>query len=80
MHAEEKRSSLFCQSINDEERRFFDTDRRCQELNHSTIVEKNLTLACRHVFAGPPLPSTFMAIIQVPIARSNHLVNTLASN
>ena len=36
----------------------------------STIFERNLTLACRHVLAGPPLPSTFMAIIQV-----NHLLN-----
>ncbi len=40
-------------------------DTWCQELNYSTIVERNLTLACRNILAGPPLPTTFMAIIQV---------------
>jgi hypothetical protein len=40
-------------------------DTWCQELNESEILERNLTLACRNALAGPPLPTTFMAIIQV---------------
>jgi hypothetical protein len=43
----------------------FVNDTWCKELNESAIYEKNLTMVCRNYLAGPSLPSTFMAIIQV---------------
>jgi len=40
-------------------------DTWCLEMNFSELVERNLTYACKNVFGGPSLPSTFMAIIQI---------------
>ena len=49
----------------------FANDTWCQEMNESAIIERNMTMACRNVLAGPPLPSTFMAIIQVKLCCSS---------